>query len=406
MSCIILRPDPQALFSQLQNMFSSTVLGGGQVIPESNEWYVVSNDYAAAEQFFAIADQMWRENNPETACCENLYRMAAQRGVFPHPPKHAEGYAKLTGLAGSEVPISFEVQTDLGVYTSVGTVPLTMPNSGEIIVRIRALTPGPQQNSSGQVTTGTLVTPAPGIDTVVTICGGQFCGGALAEDCEVFRKRYLDRLAYQPRATLAWLKQKILEFPCVTRVCTREGACCRCNAECSECGCSNCGNRMELYALFDDVFPCGIPPQNVVDDITKWLFGENQGYGEGQVEMGVCGSIFAPKPFMVDLYIDIEGCPSAGQKQIIEDQVRELFRRICPSVPLRTTQIELIVASVVGGEISASARFAAPGYEGNIPPYPRELGYMDGCGIEPECDVLPCLGEIFFPNPAMGNSQC
>ena len=77
MSCIILRPDPKVLFGQLQSMFSSTVLGGGQIIPESNEWYVVANDYAMAEQFYAIADQLWRENNPETACCDNLYKMAA-----------------------------------------------------------------------------------------------------------------------------------------------------------------------------------------------------------------------------------------------------------------------------------------------------------------------------------------
>ena len=50
-----------------------------------NEWYVVTNDYAAAEQYYAIADQMWRETNPETACCDNLYKMAAQHGVFPKP---------------------------------------------------------------------------------------------------------------------------------------------------------------------------------------------------------------------------------------------------------------------------------------------------------------------------------
>ena len=68
-----------------RRMFASTVLGGGKVIPRVNEWYVVANDYAMAEQFYAIADQMWRENNPETACCDNLYKMAAQHGVFPAP---------------------------------------------------------------------------------------------------------------------------------------------------------------------------------------------------------------------------------------------------------------------------------------------------------------------------------
>jgi hypothetical protein len=294
MACTLLRPEPQALFNQLRSMFSSTVLGGGKIIPESNEWYVVSNDYAMAEQFYAIADQMWRETNPETACCDNLFIMAAQHGVFPKPAGHAEGYARLTGVVGTAIPATLEIQTAIGIYVSVGTIPLIMPDSSTIVVRIRSLLPGTAGNAGGDITTGTLVTPAPGIDGDVQICGGTFCGGAEAEDCESFRKRYLERLAYQPRATQAWLREKLLEFPCATRVCVREGSCCRCNAQCSECGCINCGNRMEFYVLFDGIFPCGIPTQNVVDDITEWIFGEHQGYGEGQVEIGVCGTIFAP----------------------------------------------------------------------------------------------------------------
>ncbi|WLA79567.1 baseplate J/gp47 family protein [Bradyrhizobium elkanii] len=390
-------------------MFSSTVLGGGKVIPESNEWYVVANDYAMAEQFYAIADQMWRENNPETACCENLYGMAAQHGVFPRPASHAEGYAKLTGVPGSPVPPSFEISTSIGTFVSVGTVPLTIPDSGETIVRVRALTPGPDMNAAGDVTTGTLTTPAPGINPDVTICGGQFCGGAAAETCEQFRKRYLDRLAYQPRATMAWIKQKLLEFPCATRVCIREGSCCRCTPECTDCidcGCKNCGSKMEFYVLFDDAFPCGIPPANVVNDITIWLFGEHQGYGEGQVEIGVCGSIYAPFPLMVNIAIDIEGCPSSSQKQIIQDQIQALFRRICPSIPLRAKQVELIVASVVGAEVNSQVYFEIVGYEDATPPYPRNLVYVTDCGdLVPECDVLPCLNQVSF-SESVGKAAC
>lgn len=404
MSCIILRPDPQALFNQLLSSFSSNVLGGGKVVPETNEWYVVTNDYAMTEQFYAIADQMWRETNPETACCENLYKMAAQHGVFPHPASHAEGYAKLTGVPGSPIPSYFEINTSAGVYTSVGTIPLTMPTSGSIVIRIRALTPGPTQNSGGEITEGTLATAAPGIDGAVTICGGQFCGGAEAEDCEAFRKRYLERLAYQPRATMAWLKQKLMEFPCATRVCVREGSCCRCNAECGDCQCINCGQAMQFYVLFDDVFPCGIPPQNVVDDITRWLFGEHQGYGEGQVEIGVCGQIYTPRPLMVDVFIDVEGCPSAAQKQTIIEQIEALFKRICPSIPLRAKQIDLIVANVVGAEVSTHVRFSIVGWEEHNPPYPRDMVFVTNCGdLEPECDILPCLNSISFVNPTMQN---
>jgi hypothetical protein len=410
MSCIILRPDPKVLFSQIQSMFSSTVLGGGKIIPESNEWYVVANDYAMAEQYYAIADQMWRENNPETACCDNLYKMAAQHGVFPRPASYAEGYARLTGIAGSNIPSSMEIQTDAGTYVSVGTVPLTMPSSGETIIRIRALVPGPEMNSAGTVTTGTLTTPAPGIDDTVTICGGQFCGGEAAETCEDFRKRYLERLAYQPRATMAWIKQKLLEFPCATRVCVREGSCCRCTPECTDCtdcGCKNCGNKMEFYVLFDGVFPCGIPPTNIVEDITDWLFGNPQGYGEGQVEIGVCGQIYTPTPLMVNAIIDIEGCPSSGQKQIIEDQIVALFQRICPSMPLRVKQLELIVASVIGPEFNTAVRFEFVGYEEQIPPFPRDQVWVTACGdLEPECDVLPCLNEISFTNPDQRAAPC
>ena len=410
MSCIILRPDPKTLFAQLQNMFQTTVLGGGKVIPESNEWYVVANDYAMAEQFYAISDQLWRETNPETACCENLYKMAAQHGVFPQPASHAEGYGRLFGTPGSAVPPSFEIQTTNGTYISVGTVPLTIPASGTVIVRIRALTPGADMNAGGEVTTGTMTTPAPGIDPEVTICGGSFCGGSEEETCEEFRKRYLERLAYQPKATMAWIKQKLMEFPCATRVCIREGTCCRCNADCEdcpECGCTNCGSAMQFYVLFDGIFPCGIPPQHIIDDIQTWLFGEHQGYGEGQVEIGVCGSIHAPRPLVVNVYIDIEGCPSSAQKQMIEDQIAAIFQRICPSMPFRVKQLELIVASIIGPEVNAQVRFEVVGYEGQIPPYPRDDVWITSCGdLEPECDVLPCLNDVIFVGPDMRKPPC
>ena len=261
-------------------------------------------------------------------------------------------------------------------------------------------------NSAGTIATGTLVTPAPGIDTEVQICGGQFCGGSAGEDCEAFRKRYLERLSYQPRATMAWIKQKFMEFPCVTRVCIREGACCRCDPDCGDCGCKNCGNGMQFYVLFDDVFPCGIPPQHVVDDITDWMFGEHQGYGEGQVEIGVCGQVYKPIPLPVNVFIDIAGCPSTAQKQTIETYIQELFRRICPSMPLTTKQLELIIASVIGPEINASVRFEIVGYEELKPPYPRELVYATDCGLEPECDVLPCLENIIFTGPDSMRPPC
>jgi Baseplate J-like protein len=408
MACIILRPDPKALFDQIQSMFSATVLGGGKVIPESNEWYVVTNDYAMAEQYFAIADQMWRETNPETACCDNLYKMAAQHGVYPAPASYSEGYAEVYGTPGAAVPPSMTIMVSGIEFVTVGTIPLTMPLSGSVYLRIRALTPGAQSGAirSGTSQIGIISNPPAGINPEVVICGGAFCGGKEAETCEEFRKRYLERLTYKPLANMAWIKEKLMEFPCVTRVCIREGACCRCDPECGDCGCKNCGKGMQFYVFMDGVFPCGIPPQHIVDDITVWLFGQHQGYGEGQVEIGVCGDIYVPIPLWVNVIIDIAGCPSSAQKQMIEDQTKALFATLCPSKKVTTKQFEVIIASIIGAEVNASVRFELIGYETAIPPYPRQLVFADACGLEPECDVIPCLNEVQFINPDMRKPPC
>ena len=164
-TCVIPRPNPQELFDHLKNMFSSTVLDWHWVILGRTGWYVISNGYAACRTVLRYCP-IWVEwTNPEDCCCDNLYKMAARNGMFPYPPKHAEGYARLTGVPGSPIPSSFEIQTDQGTYVSVGTIPLTMPTSGTIVVRIRALVPGSEMNSAGTIATGTLVTPAPGIGT-------------------------------------------------------------------------------------------------------------------------------------------------------------------------------------------------------------------------------------------------
>jgi uncharacterized phage protein gp47/JayE len=332
--------------------------------------------------------------------------MAGQNGVYPRPATAAEGYAKLTGTPGAIVPPYFEVTTDIGIFVSVGTIPLSIPQSGEIIVSVRAMVPGSEMNAAGTILTGTLTTSFSGINSEVIICGGMFCGGQDEETCEEFRQRYLKRLTYKPKATMAWIQEKLLEFPCATRVCVREGACCRCEPECTDCGCKNCGNRMEFYVFFDDTFPCGIPPANIVEDINIWLFGEHQGYGEGQVEIGICGQIYAPVPIMINVHIDIAGCPTTSQKQIIEDQIRALFKRVCPSKPMTNKQLELIVASVVGTDVNSAVYMTIDGYEDQVPPYPRDKVYLDHCGIEPECDIMPCLNEVTFTGPDQSSKPC
>ena len=252
-------------------------------------------------------------------------------------------------------------------------------------------------NAAGDVTTGTLTTPAPGINARSAICGGQFCGGAEEESCEEFRKRYLERLAYQPRATMAWIKQKFLEFPCATRVCVREGSCCRCDPECIGLRLQELRQQHELLRAVRRHVSVRHSAATLVNDITDGCSASIRATAKGRSRSASAARSYAPIPLPVNVFIDIAGCPSTAQKQMIEDHIHALFQRICPSMPLCTKQIELIIAIVIGAEINASVRFEVVGYEEQVPPYPRELVYIDdAAALEPECDVLPCLNEVIF----------
>lgn len=399
MVCKITRPEPQVLFDRIKSMFSVNVLGGAEVIPESNEHYVVANDYAMAESFYAYADQMAQNNDPETACCDDLITMAARNGVYPYPASFAEGYIKLTGTPGAVIPaLPIEVTTSSsGTFRSVGSVPTELDANGTAVVRMRALVTG---SLTSQPETGTLVTPIAGVDQTVIFCGSP-CGGADAETCETFRTRYINRLAYKPRATFAWIMDKFLEWPCATRVLQRAGSCCECD-DCAECdGCANCRNRLDFYVMFDDSFTCGIPPQHIVDDLNDWMFGARQGFGMGQVEIGVCGSVHRPIAVQLDLRIDISGCPSSSAIRAAEDGVRELFRTIAPSSEITIQQITVAIAEAVGADKDIAVLFDTDTPEDRI-----ALGITACCGMNPQCDILPCLRIITFTSPSNDATEC
>lgn len=401
MACKLERPTPETLFNRIRDMFSVTVLGGAPVIPESNEWYVVANDYAMAETFHAYADQLLQDLDPATACCESLITLASRNGVYPRPATFAEGYAKLTGIPDAPLPSRIEIITNLGSYVSIGTVPSAIGTRGSAVFRVQALVPGPGQ--SGVVTSAGLTAAIPNVDNTVVICGGIMCGGQEAETCEQFRSRYLDRIAYHPRMTMEWIKAKLLEWPCATRVCQRSGSCCTCG-ECGDqdpCGCKDCGGRLDFYVMFDDVFECGIAPANVINDIRNWMFGENQGFGEGQVEVGVCGNIYNATAIKVNVTIDIVACPTADQLDKIHDTVVDYFKTICPSQTLYAMAIKVLVANELGADVNTDVNFSL------VNDSDKEFVAILPCGdLEPDCDYVFCVNEVNFTYPPLTTSGC
>lgn len=391
MACEIERPSPRTLFESIKSMFSSNVLGGAPVIPESNEWYVVSNDYAMAEQFYSVSEQAWKEKDPRYACCDNLIEMAAMDGFYPMPATFASGYIQLTGEAGAFLPSSIEATINGQVYVNAGPVPSNITNAGHATVRMRALEPGTRGNISSGNVSGNLNSLIVGVNNIVTVFGNQFCGGAAAEECEPFRSRYLERMKYKPNFQLDRLKEALLTWPCITSVCERAGTCCYDNDVQNYVGGVDCGRPIRLYAVFDGVFEFGAAPAEQIREINEWLFGVVQGIGEGAAPWGVTGNIYPFTGGYISIDIDGMACTSPATTNEIRRRVTEYVSRLCPSEILYVRTIEMIVAQLTGGAGNFDVILRSENSNISIDP---------GCGDAiPDCDYRIVLNDINFPNP-------
>lgn len=392
-SCEIERPSPKVLFESIKSMFSTTVLGGAPIIPESNEWWVVTNDYAMAEQFYSVSQQSWNERDPRYCCCDNLIDMAAQDGIYPKPARFSSGYIQLTGTASTLLPTSIEATIANQQLVSAGPMPVSLDSSGSAVVRMQALLPGTDGNitsKGGTALSGTLTTVITNVNTTVTVYGGQFCGGSAAEDCEVFRQRYLERMKYKPFIGIDIVKEALLTWPCVTRVCERGGVCCDTDDRPDWAGGIDCQRQIRLYAIFEDTFDCGAAPQNIVDQMQEWLFGAVQGVGQGQAPWGIAGKIYSYEGALVTISVDGMACQAPGVANLIRNRMLEFVKRNCPSEVLYVRDLNAIVAQIVGGTSGFDVRIDTtdPRIKINI------------CGdAEPDCDVRICLADVQFPNP-------
>lgn len=385
MTCILPRPAPQTLWDRIAAMFSANVLGGAPILPNSNEAYVVANDYLAQETFYSISEQQWREQDDRYCCCDNLTTRAAKRGVFPNAASSASGYVIVTGTPGAAISNAMSFTFAGAVYTvdNTQTLPPTLPASGSVTVAVTAAIPGAVGNAinplSASSVTGLLTNAPAGVNSAVTACGTQFCNGRDAETCEQFRTRYLARQAYKPTGQFAEIVEMIKEWPCVTRVCVRN------------CDCCVEQYRFELYPMFDGTFANGIAPAQVVADMEEWFFGLTQGLGLGRAPIHTYGRFFVPTAAAVDVTIGGLQCVTSDQLQLVRDRVAGLFSQLCPSATLCLRQIELAVAQVTGDACAIDVVVSS-----------TAAGIMiTDCGdIVPDCDVLPIIGAITIPTGA------
>lgn len=387
MVCKLDRPEPQELFDRIKNNFSANVLGGYDVIPESNEWYLVSNDYMAHEAFYSMAEAQWKAQDPRFMCCDDLYDYAAVRGFTPYAASSAQGYVQVSGTPGAVIPSPLEMVIEGQNFRTTGTMPAAMPGSGFFEVRVRSVVPGAESNIAVIAGTGNLASAVAGIANTVIVRGSTFCGGADAEDCETFRARFLLAHGYHPRSNVDWIINKLKEWPCVTRVCERGGSCCETPDAEGDCGCNRCSQSLGFYVLMDDTYDCGIPPSCVITDINTWMWGDPPGKGKGQADFGMCGEIKAPVASVIDVVVTGMACATNAEMQIVRERITDMFRTACPSEAFIIKQVELAIAQVVGFSDAFEVIFIDR--TGNMT--------FTQCGdLDPNCDILPCLGQIDF----------
>lgn len=347
-ACILTpRTAPEALRAYLSDMFSANVLRGAPIIPESNEWLVVNNDYAVAEEFRSFADQMLRELDDTQNCDDNLLARAAAFGVYPSPGSYASGYAQLTGEPGAALPqeMTAVIGSNSYVRAPFATSAREIGPDGKAVLMFRALTPGVAQNNTSGSAAANLLESYEGVDPNVTVLGAGFVNGRDAETMAQFRTRYLVRKKYLPQGNWQWMLEALKDWGGVSRVCPKTSAC-------------NTG-RLEAYAMFDGVFPDGLAPASVNDDLTRWMFGHPNGMGLGRAAIGVFGNFFTAQAAPVDLSITGLGCLSSSQLTQLRDAISGLFRTLCPEQTLCKRLIEALIVTIAGASCLPTVTFGA-----------------------------------------------
>jgi len=346
--CVLPRPDIGELRDQLAAELSKRLLGGAPVLPGSTEDVLGFVASGAVNLMYGAVSQAMLQNDPPTMCCDNLVIYGARHGINLQGATRAKGYVALTGEPGAAIPptirfvgaSSREYKLDPGVSSN----PVTLDDTGAAALRIVAAVASSVFNlPSGSPLTVT--TTIPGIDMDSTVVGNGLTGGTDAETCEAYRQRII---ASEQADVLvpneAWFLRESLAYPGVTRACT------------DEClGCCD-PSFMAIYPFFEGVYgkdymtaPYGVPPCAVLDEMSLWMFGQNNGRGEGLGPSGQRGGYIAAMPTVVDITARcLSGCPSGAEDRIRAALWPYIRANFCVGSTICKDQMRGVIVSALG----------------------------------------------------------
>lgn len=397
-SCVIARPDIAELSEQIRTEFSKRLLGGGPVLPLSSEDILSFVMAGSVSLMYGFVHQSLREFDPATACCDNLVRYAARRGLNMMSATRAKGYVALTGDPEARIPnnlrfvsaAAYEYKLD----PSIAWQPTQLDHAGGAVLRIVSLFGSGNYNMRPGETL-VLSTTVPGIDHTATVVGSGLTGGTTEESCENLRRRVIDAEAHDVVSTNeAWYIRETMRYPGVTRACTE--------------ACQGCCDpfNIAIYPFMEGVYgdvtepPYGVPPCEVLEEMNDWMWGPEPGRGKGYAPVGVVGHYEAGLPTVMNVYAKcFAGCAIGAEERIRAALWTYIRATFCIGSAVCKDQLRTVIYNALGPTpCMSNVRFVFP--DDNI-------RYEDDNNFYLDCAHFLVVGEIFLqgpndPDPVMG----
>jgi len=383
--CRIPRPDIAQLSEAVRVEFSKRLLGGAPVLPLSTEDILAFVMAGTVNLMHGMVSQALKETDPAFMCCDSLVVYAARHGINLLGATRAKGYVAITGDPNAAIPTSLRLiglaSREYKQDPAVTWNPVHLDAAGGAVVRVVSALPGNVFNlpTGSALTVGT---SAPGIDIDATVVGNGLIGGSDAETCDQLRARVL---AAESAGVLStnqqWYIAQTMSYPGVTRACLDE--------------CEGCCDPTHLvvYPFFEGVYgdattpPYGVPPQEVIDEMNHWMWGLNNGKGEGLAPVGAQGHYECATPVKINVVGHcFRGCDNIAVSNIVSALNAYIRDNYCVGSPICKEHIKSTIYRAVGEPCFAGVTFT-------FDP-PQGIRRQDDAYIIVECGYLPVLGDV------------
>src|SRR5262245_29749824 len=388
-ACTLPRPSIAELHDQLATELSKRLLGGAPVLPMTTEDVLAFVMAGTTNLMHGWVSQALRENDPATMCCDNLVKYAARHGINMRAATRAKGYVAITGEPRAPIPSNMrfvgESSREYKLDPAVTFNPTLIDDTGRAALRTVAAIGGAEFNlvpGSPLTVSSTL----PGIDGDAIVIGNGLIGGTSNETCEELRARTLAAEASGGLSTNGrWYIEQTLKYPGVTRACTDQ--------------CEGCCDpaHIEIYPFMEGVYgdattePYGIPPPEVVEEMSKWMFGGENGKGQGIAPVGITGHYLCAKPAKINMVGHcFRGCASVPEERITKALRTYIRIMLCVGAPICKEHIRSAIYTAAGEPCFSGVSFTIP--EG--------LRREDAAYLMIDCGYLPVLGEFKVSNEA------